>query len=510
MVKLDMKNGRRKEMYLAGLIFFLILFFLFQHFILGITRYFDSDEFAHLHWGYAVSIGEKPYKDFFYLFPPFFLYPVAAVFSLFGRNLSAVLAARVLIFAVFAGVTFLVFLIGSKLKGKKYGLLAAYLLTILPLPEDKMIEVRPDLVAALFALGGIYFFFLAEEKRKRFFYAISGLSFSVSLGFVPKTAFFLIPVGLVLFLRFMIRSVRNLEVGTMFKNRLLPFAAGFILPGLMLLALLVYYGNIPFDIYSMTRMSSMTTAVLGMKFYMRPDIFFYQNDTYYGLGGYSLPYVVNLVMYIAASVFAVGRFAASFSHDDSRKCIREFIIGGCFFANLYAFVHFYPLKHAQYLITVAPFIALYFADLLTVVFLRGMNRAYEAGLALLAVCVLLLAVSAYRMNLKKFQWTNTQNLNKTVNLLSEIPPDQPVFDLTGESIMFPDGYYFCCVPYGQYTEALEFPLPNIERDMARRGTKYVHAGSDGRFSVIPPSSANYIQDNFVKTGADQSLWVRKS
>src|SRR3989338_6871265 len=68
------KVGIWSKYFLYLLLLVGILILLYLHFRLSITRYFDADEFAHLHWGYAFSIGEKPYSDFFYLFPPFFLF----------------------------------------------------------------------------------------------------------------------------------------------------------------------------------------------------------------------------------------------------------------------------------------------------------------------------------------------------------------------------------------------------------------------------------------------------
>ena len=57
-----------------------IVYLLVWKYRLGVARYFDIDEFAHLHWGYSFFIGEKPYADFFYFFPPFFLYLLKPIF----------------------------------------------------------------------------------------------------------------------------------------------------------------------------------------------------------------------------------------------------------------------------------------------------------------------------------------------------------------------------------------------------------------------------------------------
>jgi len=46
--------------------------FLLARLYMAFTRYFDVDEFAHMHWAYLTTIGKLPYRDFFLLCHPFF------------------------------------------------------------------------------------------------------------------------------------------------------------------------------------------------------------------------------------------------------------------------------------------------------------------------------------------------------------------------------------------------------------------------------------------------------
>ena len=265
----------------------------------------------------------------------------------------------------------------------------------------------------------------------------------------------------------------------------------------------------------MTRMASSITGVLGSKFYMRPDIFFYPNDTYYGFGGWSVPLIINLIIYISASIWAIGRFISSLSDSDNKKCLREFLIGGTFFANLGAFVLFYPLKHAQYLIPVAPFIAFYFTDMLWTTKesfpkLKWPHELWKlAGEALIGLIIILLVIVGWQMNQKKVQWVNKPTMEKVTNFLKTIPAGESVYDLTGESIFFKNGYYFCCLPYGQYEEALYLKIPDIEKDTVYRGTKYVHLGWEKRLDEIPVRHARYVRENFIPVEGDKTLLIRK-
>lgn len=485
-----------------------LLFLLFWHLKLGLVRYFDADEFAHLHWGYSFSIGEKPYTDFFYLFPPFFLYPVAAIFKIFGRSIQAILAARMFMFFTFLSTCGALFLLARKLRSVNFALFAVIFFAFLPLPFDKLIEVRPDLVATMFSLLGMYLFIKGDNKK---YFFLSGLSYAVGLGFVPKTVFFLVPVGVVIAVSYL-RNLGNssrLDNGGNNSHGYPYFFLGIALVGLALLAVIASFGNLSLSIYSMTRMASEVTRTLGMKFYMRPDLFFYPNETYYGLGGWSMPIVINLIIYISASIWAIGRFISSLSHTDNRKCVREFLMAGSFWANLVAFVFIYPLKHAQYLIPVAPFIAFYFMDLWDVV----VNKLFKS-LKLLRIGVTLtllffLCLVGFRMNQKKEEWDNKPAFAKINHFMQIIPERAAVYDLTGESVFFQNGYYFCCLPYGQYEEAIYFKIPDIEKEMKKRNTKYVYVGKGDRINQISLNHAKYIKENFVPEISDKALWVRK-
>ncbi len=502
------------ELFVLGLL-------LFWHWKLGLVRFFDADEFAHLHWGYSFSIGERPYTDFFYLFPPFFLYPLAAIFKIFGRTVEALFAGRMFIFFVFLATTGVLFLIAKRLRNLHFALLTVIIFAFLPLPFDKFIEVRPDIVATMLALGGLLLFIAAEpyktdkaNKTNRInrWYFFSGLSYAASLAVVPKTVFFLVPVGVVFAYRWLRgdkgdggdEGNRGRE-----KKDGFYFFLGMVPVGLVLFLILSSFGNLEFSIYSMTRMASEVTKVLGSKFYMRPDIFFYPNDLFYGIAGWSIPLWVNLMIYVTASVWAIHRLLGFNLGGDGPAVAkamagkREFLVAGSFWANLTAFVFFYPLKHSQYLIPVAPFVAFYAADL-TIRLISQIRLIWIRSAILMIVLAGIVIVSS-QMNQKKMQWGNGVTMDKVNNFLKTIPPESAVYDLTGESVFFKNGYYFCCLPYGQYEEALYFRIPDIEKDLARRGTKYVHLGWQRRLDEIPGQHARYIRENFEPVAGDGLL-----
>ena len=471
--------------------------------------------------------GEYPYRDFFYIFPPFFLYPVAFIISFFGRSVNALIGARVMIFLAFCGLGIMTFLITRKLRNTLTAIIAVIVLSILPIPADKMLEIRPDNIAIFLSLAGLYAFILAHEKKSQFIFFLAGLFYSLSLGFVPKTVFFLIPPVLILIFDFISsfplsviareRSNRGdpginsglLRLPTLrrdprndmslikeLKYHFLPFITGIFLPLLVVVFLFIYYQKPILALQSTTTITASITKLLGTKFYMRPDIFFYPNDTYYGLPGYSGPYLLNLLFYFSASVYAIFFILSTLSHKDHEKCVREFIVGVSFFLNLYAFVYIFPLKHAQYLIPISPFISIFFAILLEKIMRHRLINQHQT--AIIIVVMAFFSFIAKDMYKAKARWTNQATLGNISNILTAIPKEEKVFDLTGETIFFRDGYYFCCLPYGQYDEGIPFQLPSLEKSLRDNNVHFTHVGEENRLGILPAYHQSIVETYYIK------------
>ncbi len=472
----------------------ILAYLLNWHFRLALTRYFDVDEFAHLHWGYNLWSGKYPFRDFFYIFPPFFLYTIAAIIQFFGRSVASLIMARVVIFMAFCAIALMTFFIARKLSNTLTALISVIILSILPIPGDKMLEIRPDNIALFLSLSAFYVFILAHEKKSRIMFFLSGLFFSVSLGFVPKTIFFLIPPVVILIYDFLTLS-GNHNFNDL-KHYFLPFFTGIIIPAIAVILLFIYYQKPILAIQSITSISAAITTLLGVKFYMRPDIFLYPNDTYYGLNGYSSGYLLNLLLYFSASIFAVFFTLSSLSHKTHEKCVREFMTGATFFLSLYAFVYIFPLKHAQYLIPLTPFISIFFAMFFTKLIQHRYLIRYKSWI-IMAVLIYFCLI-AKDMFIPKSRWTNQATLDEVENVLTAIPKNEKIFDLTGESVFFPDGYYFCCLPYGQYDEGIPFQLPSLEKSLRDNQVHFVHVGEENRLGVIPIYQQKIVETYYVK------------
>ena len=498
------KVGIWSKYFLYLLLLVGILILLYLHFRLSITRYFDADEFAHLHWGYAFSIGEKPYSDFFYLFPPFFLYPIAFIMKVFGRTFESLIFARIFIFISYLSILGILGLIVKKMRGTLAALFAVFIFVFLPMPQDKMIEIRPDLVAVFFGLLGMYLFIISEENIQHLTYdrnvkkllnviclpaqagyMFSGLSYGLSLAFVPKTVFFLIPIGII----WVYRIIRGIWANTepdLIKH-ILSFGTGLFIPALLIL----------------------------------------------GFGGFNPALYATLFIFLTASIVGVLRGVASLSHKENSRCVSEFLIFGSFYAALYAFVKIFPLKHAQYWIPLIPFFCFYVGDLFNSILnirhaelvsasalsqtlkqvqgdgKKRLSFVSPGGIFLSLILIGYLTFLGGTVYQSKMKWTNQDTKAKIGYFLAKIPENEPVFDLTGETVFFRDGYYFCCVPYGQYEEGIGFDIPDIKSEFEKNNTEYVHVGYEGRTGVLLPDQEKYIKENFKSLDTNPFLWQRK-
>lgn len=487
----------------VAVLLFLLLYWRGQY---ALTRYFDIDEFAHLHWGYSFFIGEKPYQDFFYLFPPFFLLLLWPVFLIFGRTLLTVTASRALMFIIFLLIVLVLYLMARRLRSKMTALLAVLVLVFLPMPLDKMIEIRPDLPALLAAMTGLLLFISGEGKESYRDLFFSGLFFGISLGFVPKTVFFLTGPVLIVIYQYFQSALKGKMKG--FFRKYLYLFYGMSIPLTVILTVMMWSGKADFAFYSMTKMASDVTKVLAGKFYIDSRFFFYPNDVYYGKGSINPYYLANLFIYLTAIIWVIWRFISSLSFKEYRKCVAEFVLSLTFLVNLAAYVKFYPLKHAQYLIPLAPFAAFYFADFWqTLIDFLARKLIFPIVLTpVLAVFLVIFFKDIYDI---RIWWNNRLSMEKINYFLSSYSSSTAIFDLTGESVFFPNGYYFCCIPYGQYNEAFDFKMPDIEKDMERRKTTIVHLGTSDRIGVLPAIQAKYIKENFEAILPNGSLLERK-
>lgn len=430
-------------------------FMLFWKLNLGLTRYFDADEFAYLHWAHNVFTGRLPYRDFLLYVPPGFLWILSSLYFFF-QGTAILTAGRVFAWVVYAGICVVLGVILVELRGNRGSrgirrmrenlwllFLPGVVLSFLPIPSDKFLEIRPDNLAMLMALIGVIGEIRAIREKKKNWFFWSGVMYGVSLLILPKT-------------------LPQVAVAVL-VGRSWPLVAGIGLPLALFALWLLPLGDIAW--YSLTKLPFEVNR-LGELYPMGRDLFFYPNEIYYGAKGWSTGLLAN------HAVWFVGLFVGI-----HWLLSREFLIAGSMFAYILAFMYGYELRHAQYLIPIACFVALYAAD--------GVRRLGVLGVlgVLGAMTPVFLAV-----NTPKMAWTNEQDYLRLERVLAAVPKDATVFDLVGATIFYNDPYYVSAVPFDQWQRYLSRPLPTL---LLPKGT-YIYRDKLGRVDrVVPYDSKVY-------------------
>lgn len=474
----------------------LLSVFLIWHYRLGISRYIDVDEFAHLSWSYQMFSGRKPYIDFLLFFPPgfhVFLMPLFAI----GSGVTPILAGRVFAFIVFVmlvGVTMLLFWM---VRRSWAALLAGVILAFLPLPFDKFLEIRPDTLATVFAILGMIF----QISRKNF---LSGLAYGLSLLVLPKVLPQIVVATIVLVSFDVWKKNCKFHHGRDAKYITFPFVFGLGLPLLLFGLWVLTLGNPDQVIYSLTKLPVEANKI-SETFIMQPDLFFYPNTIFYGASGWSTGLLVNHAIWIVAIFVAAYRLVIPLNWS-------EFLIAATFFVYVIFYVLVVPLKHAQYLIPIAVFVAFYAADAVNLLWRKiiGVNFIAAASLSTLYIIGLGFMWKVFvAVNSPKLAWTNEDTIKQLTVIYQTIPTAEYILDLTGETLYYRHPYPACCIPFGQAAPYLTRPLPSLAQTLEKTQTKYVFEGGVKRITTLLPVDQAYISVHYLPYPAIAGLLVRK-
>ncbi|MBI5620910.1 hypothetical protein HY949_03965 [Candidatus Gottesmanbacteria bacterium] len=596
---------------LLSIISCLLLFVLLRwHYELGLTRYFDVDEFAHLSWAYQMLSGRRPYVDFLFFFPPGFHVFLMPLFA-FGSGVVPIIAARLVqfgIFAVLVGVTMLLFWL---MRRSWVAILAGVFLAFLPMPFDKFLEIRPDTLAVLFAMLGMVFHILASQeqvlqpRKSRSCIMVAGIFYGISLLILPKT---LPQVGVAVGVEFL-RALRfpeflpvrqagkKGEFRESFKG-VWYLLVGLSVPFIFFAIWALTLGNIDQVLYSLTKLPVEANKI-SQTFIMMPDLFFYPNVTFYGAAGWSTGLIVNHAIWILAIIVGIYRLVAPFLAEKSEiqhprsetdagvaslpsmtsfwqaslqarpesSCVSNFawslpralprgawnldnrsqvwselLIALTFFVYVIFYVQIVPLKHTQYLIPIAVFIAFYAADAIDLFWQKiievtencvnllptgsentmigrrvreGVRNVTAAGLFMLLFTLYSMGLwGLWRVfvtiNTPKLAWTNADTVKQLTTLYKTIPTTEYILDLTGETLYYKHPYVVCCTPFGQSAPYLSRPLPALVQALEKTNTKYIFEGGVKRTTTLLPEDQAYIAAHFLPSPTIEGLLVKKS
>jgi len=478
---------------LLGLSCVLLGVFLWWHLRLGLTRYFDVDEFAYLHWAHNIFVGKRPYVDFFYYATPGFIWILSPLYGFFSGT-GPLLAGRILAFVSFVGLCTGAGLLFWEMRKSWIAIVAPLVLAFLPMPFDKFIEIRPDTLAFAIAMFGLFFqirWMRNDERKTELFW--SGILYGISLLILQKVGLQVAIAGIVVLL----------------SRKAMPFVLGLVFPLGTFVVWMMAWGGFNTGMYSITKLP-FEVGNLGKAFGMMPDLFFYPNQIYYGQTGISTGLLANHALWIIGLGVGIWRLLTPYLIGKKQYIWSEVLISSIFITHVLSFIYFYPMRHPQYLIPVAVFVSWYVADGVFMVFEK--IKKSRAGLYIFAVLMLggfmFLHQTIRDVTVPKLAWSNKGKLAEMQTLWTMIPKNSYVFDLEGATLYYEDPYYVSSLPFGQWAQFLSRPLPPLAAALEKTETKYIYQGHSGRLAALTVGDQEYIKKNFIPIG-DGALLMRK-
>lgn len=489
---------------------------------MGIIRYFDADELAYLHWAHNVFTGRIPMLDFLLYVPPTFLYLLSLLY-IFSSGTAILMTGRVLAFVIFVALCTAIGLLFTLVRGEREQggllkesnniwlfLLPGLFLTFLPLPFDKFIEIRPDNLAMLLSLIGLICQIRLIQYEQKHMALWSGVFYAVSLFILPKA----LPQAVMSVVVFICWAVWG-DIKMRQKRLILlrTFIIGFMMPciafGFWVLGVSHSLSQLDTIIYSLTKLPFEVNK-LGELFFMQPDLFFYPNSIYYGEGGVSRGLIANHAIWLVGLFVGTVRLLTPFVANGKRGVWIELLIAGSFILSIFSYVLWYPMRHAQYLIPVAIFVAYYAADAILIAWNKVRNHPW--GTVLFAIVYIVGLGFLYEtnrtVNTAKLSYTNVENIRELTSALRIIPKGSYVLDLDGSTIYFKDPYYVSSVPFGQWEPYLSRPLPSLSQALELTNTNYIYDGQLGRVQTLSSKDQAYITEHFRRE-KETHILIRK-
>jgi hypothetical protein len=198
-------------------------------------RFFDHDEFEHLHTAWYLQQGDLPYRDVYQNHHPLFWPLLLPLLEVFGHSVAAVMSGRVLMLMMMIAMAFTVFKITALItKSREIQLYALLFLLSTVVWVGKGLEIRPDVPQALLALVSVYYLLLFFKGGRLRNMAYAGLWAALSFLFLQKTVLLLAACGPI-FLYKLVKKEISLKAPLLFVlcflAPLLPFLAYLLLTG---------------------------------------------------------------------------------------------------------------------------------------------------------------------------------------------------------------------------------------------------------------------------------------
>jgi hypothetical protein len=491
--------------YIPILLSFLIIFLLVWRWQVSVTRFFDPDEYSYMHWAAQVARGEHMYTDFYSYFTPGFMWVFAPIFWIYGASIQVFMAGRVVSYMIFLGILGSLGYLYGITRGWKWALLPIVILTFLPMPYDKFLEIRPDNLAMLLAILGLICEISGirgqsgKNGRREIWWLVSGLLYSASLFVLAKT----LPIVAVGGGIAVISSWRDWK-------KILFFFLGLLAPWIVFFLSAAVFGNFSVVWYSLTKLP-FEAYKFSLNYYMGANLFFYPNALFYGGNGYTITsgLIVNHAIWILGLCVGAYRLVTP-ARGKKNELFVELLVSGVFFVSVAAYVKYFPMKHTQYLIPIAVFVAYYAADGLSGLFywIERLGGRASFGIVLLGFSYLVIVITK-DINAPKLLNANTVQITELSTLIHTIPLSTHVVDLEGRMVFWPDGYPVSSLPFDEFLSYVSRrPLP-LAQYLDKYPADYIYDGDSNRFITFTAENLVYIHSHFAPVaGFSNRLWKK--
>ena len=300
----------------------------------------------------------------------------------------------------------------------------------------------------------------------------------------------------------------------LFRSReFLWCAGGTVLPFFLFFFWVVFViRDIDLVRYSLTTLAFEVNK-MSRYYFMEPHLYFFPTAQFFGGEGITIGLLVNHAIWMIGICMGAVRLLTPWLSPDTSKArvYAEGIMASLFFILVYLYMYYVPLKHPQYLIPIAVFIAFYASDVF-VLFLHAIEKHIRPIGVLVVLAVL--GVGAVTVSREteaiKMTHTNTGQMNELVSLEKEIPQDAQVVDLEGRLFNRTYAYPLCCLPFGAFEQFITRRPPSLQTVLEEKKMTYVYQGETNRVSVLSGEDQGYLSQYYEAVdGFNGALLKRK-
>jgi len=453
---------------------------------IGFNRYFDNDEFSHLHWAYLIASGLVPYRDFFFYITPYFQWFLTPLFLLPPGEYILILA-RILQVGIFSTVLFLIYKTTIRLTGyADAAWWAVIIFSVFPMTFDKTIDVRPDLLMILIYLINIKIL-IDPKSMTRAMSLLSGALISFNILLLPKILFSLPALIYLIFFKRKALKPANLIL----------LAIGSLIPGLILLFYLAIHNQVHQAFLSVTYDAIAVNS--GKSTFSPIKALSPWPLVYIDRGGPSFPWYANIAIWILALVGLIFYYL-------KKPRLGVFFITYFAFGIIFLFV--FPAPYIQYFLplSVMGSVLAGIAVSKSINLLKIRVLKYSVA-AILIVCLSISFWIQAKLRLSK-NASNAEQMSVIRDVLKMSRSDDRFYDMVGSYVFRPDGYYICCHPYAEFVDKLSMKVPSLMESVIKSGNKFLVLDRTG-MSLWQPMKDDlaFLKSNYLPAGTNWKIYV---